>query len=336
MSTSRTIEHHLLQDPSTDLRAACGAPPGRRDGDWRWHSVHDTATFIRCLEFELRCCTRCASAAFEEHAPPVVETRQAAATTRPTTNNRDSETPTAQGTGLGAHLRSPRHQVTEATVLGSLVDRAVSMPFTLPQVLRKGHRRMLIEGKWTTCASIAEDVGTAARLLKESLMTLAASSASRTSALVDPAAPWRATNGVGFHELLNGEQDAIVDKLVPTALKIATHLERKAVDEKWAWLWSQPTLFKPGSMLPATTRPDLVAGLDWKRCLIVDLKTTKQREFNSALRHKAQLEVFTTWAEHLRQLRFNPISAEVLVASTVDSNCQWFDFSAACVTSADG
>lgn len=73
-------------------------------------------------------------------------------------------------------------------------------------------------------------------------------------------------------------------------------------------------------MLPATTRPDLVAGLDWTRCLIIDLKTTKQREFSSAPRYKAQRQAFTTWAQYLRQLRFNPVSAEVLVASTVDNS----------------
>lgn len=49
------------------------------------------------------------------------------------------------------------------TVLGTLTDRAICMPYAKPQVLRRGHRRQVgTDGRWQTQSSILEDTAAAA------------------------------------------------------------------------------------------------------------------------------------------------------------------------------
>ena len=93
----------------------------------------------------------------------------------------------------------------------------------------------------------------------------------------------------------------------------------------WSWLWSQPSFARPGKLRPSITRPDLVGGLDWKRCDVIDLKTTSNWEMKTAVKPdvKKSLE---SWSESLRALRFDPQHCLVLVVSTEeDDRWEWFE-----------
>lgn len=65
-----------------------------------------------------------------------------------------------------------------------------------------------------------------------------------------------------------------------------------------AWLWSQPSFAVPGTSCPHITRPDLVAGLDDRRCLIVDLKRTSKSDLGTVVM-PTQDASFETWTKPL-------------------------------------
>lgn len=84
------------------------------------------------------------------------------------------------------------HDPTHHTVLGTLVDRAVCIPYAKPQVLRHGFRRHQDEdsGRWRTVAPISEDVATAAEFLVTGLTEDGERGRwSRAELALDPAGP---------------------------------------------------------------------------------------------------------------------------------------------------
>ena len=95
------------------------------------------------------------------------------------------------------------------TLLGTLVDRAVCMPYAKPQVLRRGHRRRKgDDDKWVTDASICEDIAEAAAFLVRSLESRSASRRwSKAELALDPAGPWWSKTRNDFLALSDRSQD---------------------------------------------------------------------------------------------------------------------------------
>lgn len=85
-----------------------------------------------------------------------------------------------------------RDAITQYTVLGTLVDRAVCMPYARPQVLREGRRRrQKLDGSWETMTSVQEDVALAADFIVRSLQSPAAQKRwSPAELALDAGGPW--------------------------------------------------------------------------------------------------------------------------------------------------
>lgn len=67
------------------------------------------------------------------------------------------------------------------------------------------------------------------------------------------------------------------------------------------------------------TRPDLVAGLDIRRCLVIDLKTTGGPLDLTADKRAAAATALTTWRTHLEVTGFRVEGTWLLVVSTTRS-----------------
>lgn len=213
-------------------------------------------------------------------------------------------------------------------MLGTLVDRAVCMPFAKPQVLRRGHRRAINEdGKWVTEATtIGEDVTDAVAFIVRSLESPRADRRwSKAEIALDPAGPWWSKTLDDFLALDDRAQDWVLDRLAITAEQAASCLQERAEAREWSWLWSQPSFARPGKLRPLITRPDLVGGLDWRRCDVIDLKTTSKWDLESVLKPDLQ-KSFDDWGASLRALRFKPQHCLALVVSTEeDDRWEWFE-----------
>lgn len=218
-------------------------------------------------------------------------------------------------------------QPTRSTILGTLVDRAVSMPFSRPQVLRAGHRRLHVNGTWVTGTSICDDVRVAADGLSTALRSYDGGSVWPTAQFaVDANGPWGSALYEQFFDMAERDRRWVLDRLADTAETAAVYLKMRAVDDGWSWLWSQPTFAQPGKLRPSLTRPDLVAGLDWKRCIIIDIKSTGKTCLRDAIDATTQQRTFDDWAERLRLLRFCPLEGQVLAVSTEQDLYEWFVF----------
>lgn len=214
------------------------------------------------------------------------------------------------------------------TVLGTFVDRAVCMPYSKPQVLRRGHRRFKGEdGSWTSVATIREDVAAASEFLTNALASKRAGAAwSKASLAVDPAGPWWSKPLEDFLALVSSDREWILDRLELTADLAAEAIEDEAVDRRWSWLWSQPSLAKPGKLRPSITRPDLLGGMDWKRCDLIDLKTTARDDLQAVA--SGQAARFDRWTMALTAMGFTLEERGVLVVSSVDERREWVEIPA--------
>lgn len=217
---------------------------------------------------------------------------------------------------------------TANTILGTLVDRAVCMPYAKPQLLQRASRRHLDEdsGRWRTVATIGEDVSAAAALLVTCLKASGADQRwSRAELVLDPAGPWWAKPRDDFLRLDRDGRNWVLDRLEGTAVRAADCLEDQAVERGWAWLWSQPSFASPGKVRPSITRPDLIGGLDRKRCDVIDLKTTCKDDLHSTVK-SGQANAFRSWATSLTAMGFTPVHCVVLVVSTSDDRFEWIEF----------
>lgn len=207
-----------------------------------------------------------------------------------------------------------------------MVDRAVCMPFAKPQVLRRGHRRRKDDdGPWQTVASIREDVADGASFIVRALDSSSVDRRwSKAELALDPAGPWWSKTRDDYLELDEASQDWVLERIEGTADRAAAALQDRAEQRDWCWLWSQPSFGSPGKLRPTIIRPDLVAGLDWKRCEVIDLKTTGREELRSAASVSLK-KSFASWAAALRQLRFDPESSLVLIVSTEHDRWSWID-----------
>lgn len=223
-----------------------------------------------------------------------------------------------------------RNDRTPQTVLGTLVDRAVCMPYAKPQVLRSGYRRQRDEdlGKWKTVASISEDTAAAAEFLVRILTESSADSRwSKAELALDPGGPWWAKPRDDFFQLDNDARDWVLDRLQVTAVRAAECIQNLSVDREWAWLWSQPPFASPGKLRPSITQPDLIAGRDWKHCDVIDLKTTGKDDLRGVV-NSSQAKAFGSWAASLRALGFIPEHCLALAVSTTDNRHEWIEFPA--------
>lgn len=181
------------------------------------------------------------------------------------------------------------------TIFGTLVDRAVCMPYAKPQVLRHGSRRHQDKDsrQWRTVAPISEDVAAAAKFLVTCLTEGGAKNRwSRAELALDPAGPWWAKARDDFFQLDNDDaREWILDYLEETAVFAAECIENEAVERGWDWLWSQPPLASPGKVRPSITQPDLVGGLDRKRIDVIDLKTTGKDDLRETVKSSQGIRV---------------------------------------------
>lgn len=212
------------------------------------------------------------------------------------------------------------------TVLGTLVDRAVCMPYAKPQVLRHGHRRYKDNaGDWHTGASIREDTEDASAFIVHSLRSPGAHRDwSKAELALDPAGPWWSKTRDDFLGLDDEAQEWVLDHLESTADRAASCLQKEAEERGWAWLWSQPSFASPGKLRPSITRPDLIGGLDWKKCDVIDLKTTSKPELRLAVKAD-QEKAFESWVDSLRAMRFTPVQCHSLVVSTAADRWEWIE-----------
>lgn len=203
------------------------------------------------------------------------------------------------------------------------------MPYAKPQVLRHGFRRQKDKdsGQWRTVAPISEDVASAAEFLVTCLTAPDAQDRwSKAELALDPAGPWWAKARNDFFQLDNDNaRKWVLDRLVNTAVRTAEYIENEAVDRGWAWLWSQPPLASPGKVRPSITQPDLIGGLDWKRCDVIDLKTTGLDDLRSTAK-SSQTNIFAKWVASLRAMGFTPDQCWVLAVSTTDDRYEWIMF----------
>lgn len=176
-----------------------------------------------------------------------------------------------------------RDAISQYTVLGTLVDRAVCMPYARPQVLREGRRLQKLDGSWETMASVQEDVALAADFIVRSLKSPAAQKRwSPAELALDAGGPWWAKTRDIFFHLQEAEQEWVLDRLPPTAATAASAVESGSIMNDWSWLWSQPTLAAPGKLRPRFRIPDLIGGLNRKECDVIDFKTTIQTDLRDA------------------------------------------------------
>lgn len=208
------------------------------------------------------------------------------------------------------------HQPSRFSVLGLLVDRAVSMPYAKPQRLDAGWR--VSYNNWQ--ATIQQDVDEAAAFLKRALTAKNAEYQwSKAELAVDPAGPWWSRTRDDYFALTNKDRDWIMERLAPTSRSAAASMLRYAETERWDWLWSQPSFVKPGGVRPAITRPDLIAGFGPSRCIIVDVKTTSHDVGNV----KYSRNSFQTWTHNLDALGFDVTGTWVLAVSSEGDDTRW-------------
>jgi len=205
----------------------------------------------------------------------------------------------------------------QAKILGSLVDRAVSMPYSKPKQLEDGYRLEWDAEKRRVykARSIAEDAADAAEFLQSALTDPSVEDDwSKAELAVDPAGPWWAKSRNDFCGLTPkpGAQNWVLDRLTAAVARTANAIQAAAVDEQWKWLWSQPSFAVPGKNYPRITRPDLIAGLSPKKCLVVDLKTTSD-ELGGV---NWSIDDFNVWTGHLEAAGFDVVGHWVLAIST--------------------
>lgn len=221
-----------------------------------------------------------------------------------------------------------RDAISQYTVLGTLVDRAVCMPYARPQVLREGRRRrQKLDGSWETMASVQEDVALAADFIVRSLKSPGAQERwSPAELALDAGGPWWAKTRDVFFHLQEAEQEWVLDRLPPTAATAASAVESGSIMNDWSWLWSQPTLATPGKLRPRFRIPDLIGGVNWKECDVIDLKTTIQTDLRAAGKKMGERGQFEKWKEILSAMRFEPRNSSVLIVSSLEDDYEWVAF----------
>lgn len=168
--------------------------------------------------------------------------------------------------------------------VGSFVDRAVSMPYAKPQVLWQGCRATYDKNSrlWTPDVPIPDDIAGAANFVVRTLSVdqeVAETNWSPARLAIDPAGPWWSEPVDDFFRLTPEDRVWILERIQDAAGTVADQLFDCAKEERWRWLWSQPSLarWKPGKKYPQIKRPDLVVGLVGHDCMLIDLKVTTRK-----------------------------------------------------------
>jgi hypothetical protein len=205
--------------------------------------------------------------------------------------------------------------------IGTLVDRAISMPYAKPQALWRGCR---VTYDKTPDVPIPNDIADSADFVVSTLSVdqgKAKADWSPARLAIDPAGPWWSGPVDDFYQLTPKDRQWILKRIQASAGIVADQLFESAKEERWTWLWSQPSLVKPGTVRrPRITRPDLVVGLSGEECMLVDLKVTT----DELSRVKYSEGSFDTWTAAIRGMGFIVNERWVLAADANGENKpQW-------------
>src|SRR5664279_1885190 len=174
-------------------------------------------------------------------------------------------------------------------MLGTLVDRAVCMPYTKPKDLTRPRQSIIGDIQLASdflhrCFSQPENVGL------DDLW-------SDAHLVADPAGPFWDDTVRDFYRLPETDRAWVLEKLRPTVIVARDALYDAAREEDYRWtsLMSQPQLLTPGKRVPSITRPDLIVGLGGKRIDLIDLKTTS----SASRKYSGKFEQWKTTLETL-------------------------------------
>jgi len=187
-----------------------------------------------------------------------------------------------------------------AAVLGTLVHRAVTMPFAKPQHLRDGRfgkRRIKVGDAIEHAADllvtaltrpderefraidqvIADSVNDplVARRLRRELTPYGGGSLA--SAIIDGGGKWWSGPLSEMEKLTDDDEEAVLGMLPEAAARVGTVVENAAVENGWNLLWSEvPIVTNAAGTYLTIRRPDLLArkpGTRRPRILLIELAT---------------------------------------------------------------
>lgn len=171
---------------------------------------------------------------------------------------------------------------TRESVLGTLVHRAVFMPFAKPQALTRSKESIVFRNGESE--SISDAICASANLIgiacRESLDSYNENQRWRAllELIVDAGGPWWSLSATQYRGLEEKDREWILTRLGKIALRVGEWMEKTARDEDWKWIWSEVPLWSWTVSTPETTRIDLLvgAGIRGARGYAFDLKVTKE------------------------------------------------------------
>lgn len=218
---------------------------------------------------------------------------------------------------------------TWSTMLGTLTDRSLTMPFVKLQVIKGGRIARYDGCNYVPEESLTKATDDAATFLVKCLSPQSGFEElwSPARLAVDQAGEWWSKSVDDFMCLSENDRDKVRQGIRPCAAAAAHELETTANRNSWIWLLAQPSLVTPRLVkfanqkrfYPALTRPDLVAGLSPERCLLIDLKTTS-REL-----HELYRSDFKPWIRAFEQgMGFKVDQCWYLVVQVKTKKTGWF------------
>lgn len=182
--------------------------------------------------------------------------------------------------------------VSRESVLGTLVHRAVFMPFAKPKELRRlksgGSLNIdpcqdRVTGDWSG-EPIPDAVAAAVALLEDAIGESLDGYGERTTwrakleLVADAGGAWWSGPATDFRDLERSDRDWVSRRLKPAAAKVAEWLSQTAAEEDWKWIWSEVPLWSWASPRPTVTRVDLLVGAGEAGALgyAFDLKVTNR------------------------------------------------------------
>lgn len=177
------------------------------------------------------------------------------------------------------------------SILGTLVHRAVFMPFAKPKELRRPRSGgpLIIDPHWDNGVRdwsgepVSDAIAAAVALLEDAIGESIDGYREETvwraklELSADAGGAWWSGPARDFRDLEPSDRDWVSRRLGPAAAKVAEWLSRTADEEDWKWIWSEVPLWIWSMPRPMVTRVDLLvgAGEGGARGYAFDLKVTK-------------------------------------------------------------
>lgn len=199
-------------------------------------------------------------------------------------------------------------------ILGTLVDRAVSMPYAKPMDVSNWRKQ--------NCAS---EVKLAAKLLKTALKEVGAEENWSTADLViDPGGPWWSDTLRDFFNLSKSDMDWVLQRLIRVSSRASMAIDKAWEEDldlgsRWKWIWSQsPLIVRPGKYgsIPRISKPDFIVGVGGKRCELIDLKVTSRKLNEIDLDYFSGVLRFQEWQKVMESVGFRVDSKWILAVSS--------------------